>query len=299
MARALPDQHGLNAARAAQAAAAPAMVILFGSRATGRHRQHSDVDLLVVTNDSNPRPAAMAAYAGASRYLKANPPPVDAEVIGMTRTQFDRCRRANQHIAGQAARYGVIMNGAPLPQPPPRNDAYPDHWPETRRRIENAETWNRTLADLTASDHWHQELIGFAAQQAVENALKGWLSACNDHRTWGHRLSPLWNDLRSMEDWSQPGLTELYRAVRELFRMTEYTDPRHPGETADWLTDYAARYRYAGTPHRMTAATRRELQQKVDAVVTAVVNRIHAISGTAETDVYPAGLKPWNDPPPP
>ena len=40
-----PDRHALNVARAVQEEVAPTMVILFGSRATGRHREHSDVDL--------------------------------------------------------------------------------------------------------------------------------------------------------------------------------------------------------------------------------------------------------------
>ena len=39
------DQHALNIARVVQKEVAPAMVILFGSRATGRHREHSDVDI--------------------------------------------------------------------------------------------------------------------------------------------------------------------------------------------------------------------------------------------------------------
>ena len=292
-----PELHALNVARAAQQNAAPAMVILFGSRATGRYREGSDVDLLVVTDDDNPRGAEIRAYHAAREYMRANPPRLGTDVIGMTRAEFDRCRRANQHIAGQAARYGIVMNGETLAPPPPPPDRYPDHWPETRRRIESAEAWQRSLADMVDAEHWHQELVGFTAQQAVENALKGWLSAHNDSRTWGHELLELWVDIQNIEDWSDDTLSEAYRALPELFRYTHYVDPGHPQEAKDWLTDYAARYRYGGTAHRMSASERRELNEKVSAVVVVAVNRIHGLSGTNERDVYPDGIRPWDNPP--
>ena len=292
-----PEQHALNVARAAQHNAAPAMVILFGSRATGRYREGSDVDLLVVTDDDNPRGAEFRAYHAAREYMRANPPRLGTDVIGMTRAEFDRCRRANQHIAGQAARYGIVMNGETLAPPPPPPDGYPDHWPETRRRVESAEAWQRSLADMVDAEHWHQELVAFTAQQAVENALKGWLSAHNGSRTWGHELLELWVDIQNNEDWSDDTLSEAYRALPELFRYTHYVDPGHPQEAKDWLTDYAARYRYGGTAHRMSASERRELNEKVSAVVVVAVNRIHGLSGTNERDVYPDGIRPWDNPP--
>ena len=295
MATQAPEQHALNVARAAQQNAAPAMVILFGSRATGRHREGSDVDLLVVTDDGNPRGAEIRAYHAAREYMRANPPRLGTDVIGMTRAEFDRCRRANQHIAGQAARYGIVMNGESLAPPPPPRDGYPDHWPETRRRIESAEAWQHSLADMVDAEHWHQELVGFTAQQAVENALKGWLSAHNDSRTWGHELLDLWVDIRNIADHSDDTLSEAYRALQELFQYTHYVDSGRPEEAKDWLTDYAARYRYGGTTHRMSSSERRELNEKVNAVVVSVVNRIHALSGTNDRDVYPDGAKPWDN----
>ena len=115
------------------------MVILFGSRATGRHHEHSDVDLLVVTDNDGPSSAGLNAYHINQDYLKVNPPRLEIGVIRMTRKDFDYCRRANQHIAGQAARYGIIMTDEILGCPPDYDDGYPDHWVETRRRIENAE----------------------------------------------------------------------------------------------------------------------------------------------------------------
>ena len=289
-----PDPHAIAIARAVQERVAPDMVILFGSRATGRHHEHSDVDLLVVTDNDGPSSAGLNAYHINQDYLKVNPPRLEIGVIRMTRKDFDYYRRANQHIAGQAARYGVIMNGERLGPPPDYHDGYPEHWPETRRRIENAEKYNDTFNDLLDLNHWNQDAIGFLGQQAVENALKGWLSSYNDDRTFGHDLIPLWRDIQKIEDWSNLELGRVHEAVSGLFNLVEYEDPNRPGEECDWLTNYGVLYRYAGSSYHMSRQERLTLKEKVNNVVAAVVERIHAISGTTESDVYPEGIKPWD-----
>ena len=270
------------------------MVILFGSRATGRHHEHSDVDILVVTDDEGSSSTRFNAYHINQDHLKVDPPKLEIGVIRMTRKDFDYCRRANQHIAGQAARYGVVMNGETLGPPPDYHDGYQDHWPETRRRIENADKNNYSFNALLDSNHWNQDAIGFLAQQAVENALKGWLSAYNDDRTFGHDLIPLWRDIQQIEDWTNTELGRVYEALSELFNLVEYENPNRPGKECDWLTNFGVLYRYAGSSYHMSRQERLTLQEKVNAVVTTVIERIHAISGTTESDVYPEGIKPWD-----
>ena len=269
-------------------------MILFGSRATGRHHEHSDVDLLVVTDNEGPSNAGPNAYHINQDYLNVNLPRLEIGVIRMTRKDFDYYRRANQHIAGQAARYGVVMNGEILGPPPDYDDGYPDHWPETRRRIENAEKNNYSFNDFVDSDYWNQDAIGFLGQQAVENALKGWLSAYNDDRTFGHDLIPLWKDIQKIEDWSNPDHGRVHEAVSELFNLVEYEDPNRPGVECDWLTNYGVLYRYAGSSYHMSRQERLTLKEKVNDVIISVVERIHTISGTTEPDVYPEGIKPWD-----
>ena len=270
------------------------MVILFGSRATGRHHEHSDVDLLVVTKDESQLSAGLNAYHINQDYLKVKPPRLEIGVIRMTRKDFDYCRRANQHIAGQAARYGIIMNDETLGRSPDYDDGYPDHWAETRRRIENAEKNNYSFNDWLDSDYWNQDVIGFLAQQAVENPFKGWLSAYNDDRTFGHDLISLWRDIQNIEDWSNPELRRVYSPVSELFNLVEYEDPNRPGEECDWLTNYGVLYRYAGSSYQMSRHERLTLRENVNAAVAAIVERVHAISDTTDSDVYPEGIKPWD-----
>ncbi len=270
------------------------MVILFGSRATGRHHEHSDVDLLVVTDDEGSASAGPNAYHINQDYLNVNPPRLEIGVIRMTRKDFDYYRRANQHIAGQAARYGVVMNGEILGPPPDYDDGHPDHWPETRRRIENAEKNSYSFNALLDLNHWNQDAIGFLAQQAIENALKGWLSAYNDDRTFGHDLIPLWRDIQKIEDWSDPELSRVHEAVSELFNLVEYEDPNRPNKECDWLTNFGVLYRYAGSSYHMSGQERLTLQERVNAAIAAIIERIHDLSGTTDADVYPEGIKPWD-----
>jgi predicted nucleotidyltransferase/HEPN domain-containing protein len=289
------DPVALEIARAAQEAAEPAVVILFGSRARGDHRPNSDVDLLVITKEGNPRSAEFAACSGVAKHRELTGIDIPANVIGMTKEQFDRCRLAKQHIAGQADTQGITMSPERLEHSmTDPGDGYPAHWPATKQRLENLEEFGHHFNEMVEEEHWNQKLLGFLAQQAVENALKGWLSAHNDDRNWDHNLNRLWEGVQEIEDWSGPELQGAYRSVTELIEYTTYEDPEKPGTSRNWLSDYAVTYRYLGTSHRMTRAERLELQEKLNNAVAAIVDRTHAISGTAESDVYPEGVKPWD-----
>ena len=288
-----PDQHALNVARAVQEAVAPATVVLFGSRARNRHRENSDVDLLIIADGENPVGAEIRARNTAHAYLKANPPRLAVDVFSTTRGEFARCRRANQHIAGQAARYGVVMNGEDLDYPSGYQDSYPTHWPETRQRLENVEEFLHQFNQMVDENHWNQRLLGFGAQQAVENALKGWLSAYNDTRTFSHELVGLWTDIQNLEDWSGPDMEKLGNAVTGLFSCIQYEDPDRPGEAADRLTNYAVTYRYGRTFYRMTQKQRLELREAINDALAAIMDRIHAISGTTTADLWTEGQRPW------
>ena len=162
-----PDRHALNVADAVQDAVAPATVILFGSRAENRHREHSDIDLLIITGNGNPQGAEIVARKAASAYMKSNPPRHGVDVISMTRKEFDRCRTANQHVAGQAARYGIVMNGENLGHSSRQEDAYPDHWVETSNA---SKTSTNTF---TNSTRWLMKTTG---------ARSYWASAPNKPR---------------------------------------------------------------------------------------------------------------------
>ena len=84
------DPFGLKIAAAAQESDPDATVILFGSRARGDHRPDSDVDLLVVRDDTLPRPAprSKAEAEAARREFLRLLGGIGHDNVSMTRRQF-------------------------------------------------------------------------------------------------------------------------------------------------------------------------------------------------------------------
>ena len=279
-----PDATGLAAAQAAQDAARPAVVILFDSRARRDWREHSDIDLLVITGEEDTRAAQGGAHWGVQVWEEQRHSGLQVDIIPMTRRQFERCRRAKQHIAGQADTYGVVMSGEELEYRSGYEDEYPDHWPATINSIEN---------EMLDASHWDQAIMGMSAQRAVENALEGVLSCLNAATGYSHNLLDTWKDLQSLAQFRQQAPEELLAAGQSLFEYLKYPDPKGPGEYLDWLTEYAAHYRYFRSSYTISQTDRLELQSLVNSLVEALVEHTYRLSGATPQDVYPDGLRPW------
>jgi hypothetical protein len=286
-----PDQHALNIARAVQREVAPNIVILFGSRVTGQHRDDSDVDLLVVSLDGSKK--GSSAGRAASTYMNKYPPFLEVNIVNMTLAEFQRNRRAKQHLAGQADHYGVAIGIERTNYGTEYEDAYPDHWPATRQRLENTAEWSKQFNDMVDENHWNQKLMGFSAQQEVENALRGLLSVHNDPTTFRHGLDGIWEYyVDTYYDPNDPETKELYESVTRLFDHTTYENPESPTGNSNWLVKYAADYRYNISPRPMDRSEKVELQNVVNDATNRLVDRIHELSGTTEDDVFPDGV-PW------
>ena len=221
-----PDPRACVVARAVEEAVRPDRVILFGSRARGDFRPDSDIDLLIVTG---PGPVDRRAYqrTSAAAHHKVEQvygEPMGVDLVHLSEDVFHDGRRARNHVAGQAVRDGFDANGDKVNYDNPT----PTNWPDIRQRIANAERELRVL-NILVEGNADQEAIGFHAQQAIENALKGWISALD-------------TDYRNIHD-----LAELIAIIR-----------RHPqesdtpaGEQLTWLTSYAVEYRYEGAQVQM------------------------------------------------
>ena len=135
---------------------------------------------------------------------------------------------------------------------------------ETKQRLENVDEYLYEFNRMVDENHRGQKLLGFCAQQAVENALKGWLSAYNDDRTFGHELTDLWKMSRKSKTGSNPGADELRQSVAKLFGCIYYEDPDNPGVSSDWLSKYATIYRYGRTSHQITREELAELHEAVN-----------------------------------
>ena len=246
-----PDPRACAVARAVAEAVRPDRVILFGSRARGDFRPDSDIDLLIVTG---PGPVDRRAYQRTSavahhKVEQVYGEPMGVDLVHLSEDAFHDGRRARNHVAGQAVRDGFDANGDKVNYDNPT----PTNWPDIRQRIANAERELRVL-NILVEGNADQEAIGFHAQQAIENALKGWISALD-------------TDYRNIHD-----LAELISIIR-----------RHPqerdtpaGEQLTWLTSYAVEYRYEGAQVQMD--DRFALLAGTTATVQAIIARIRTLA---------------------
>ncbi len=251
------DPRARAVAQAVYDAVHPLAVILFGSRARGDYRDDSDVDLLVITGDDADDRAtytdASAAARKKSREVYGRLTSVD--VVQFTESKFAYCRRARNHIAGQAVRDGVIVSEKPLDP----GNREPTNWPDIEQRFIVATRNLRglmTMIDYPPESDSPQEIVGFLAQQAVENALKGWISALGGEYDRTHNLGELIGKIRQY-----PG---------------EGNTPA--GESLDWLTRYAVEYRYGGAVIKIE--DRRELLGVVTDLVDTIADRIKTLTGS-------------------
>ena len=256
------DPKARAVAKAVYDALRPRSVILFGSRARGDFRRDSDVDLLIITDvdrlsrdeyvlaceAANAKSAEM--YGARSRF--------GVDVVNMSEEKFRHCRRAKNHVAGQAARDGVDMNGDRIPP----DGQEPDNMPDIRQRIINAKRNLHDLRGLVENEGYSfsQETVGFLAQQAVENILKGWISALD-------------GEYKNIHDIA---------ALAEIVRKYPEEEDSDAGEQLFWLTNYAVEYRYEGAIVHMD--DRHELLHIVSETVLAIIERIGELTGSEEWD---------------
>ena len=276
-----PDPTGLAVAQAVQDSIRPDTVILFGSRARGDHHPNSDVDLLIVCGNGTIVPSSRAKKA-IREHWRNHPAPPRVDIVTVERERFDYCRRAKNHVTAQALRDGVIMSGEGLDPSGRRDDGYPDSWPDVKERLQ---AMYRHLGAFTREiDHpdGEQEIYGFQAQQAVENALKAWLSAADlDYR----RVHDLEETAAVLFGDAGESRTLAAEQLRLLMDYTRFEEREHPGDYDNWLTRYAVNYRYSGTSFRMTDLDRNRFRAEINLAVHSFANRAYELTGTGEADV--------------
>ena len=251
-----PDPKACAVARAVGEVVHPAKVILFGSRARGDFTPDSDIDLLIISDSGsvNQQTYQRTSAAAHRKVEELYGGLIDVDLVRMSEGAFHDGRRARNHVAGQAVRDGFDAKGDKVAYDNPQ----PTNWPDIRQRIANAERYLSDLEVLTENPRSSQETIGFHAQQALENALKGWISALDA-------------DYRNTHD-----LTKLIAIVRQHPAENDTS----AGERLAWLTEYAVRYRYAGA--EVVMDDRFALLAAVTETVEAIIARIRVLVATEE-----------------
>ncbi len=254
------DPKAVAVARAVYEAARPEWVILFGSRARGDYREDSDIDLMMICEGRMSKDDYMKAQSAAGDAARAvYGTNYGVDLLPIRKSVYLRCRGGINHVAAQAARDGVDMNGE-------KEDYEPDvernfDWEDVRQRVINADRNFRDLQAMTGADV-SQEAIGFHAQQALENILKGWISAVGVSYGNTHDLE------------------ELLKIIKTI---PEEMDTR-AGEELQWLTSYAVEYRYWGAEIEMEAPE--ELHRAIARVVAAIEERIKELTSVEELPRY-------------
>ncbi|MDE2889964.1 MAG: HEPN domain-containing protein [Gemmatimonadota bacterium] len=258
--RKAPDPKACAVARAVGEAVRPNRVILFGSRARGDYSPHSDIDLLIITDSdfTNQQEYQDTSAAAHRKVDELYGDLIGVDLVHLGEKSFHDGRRARNHVAGQAVRDGFDGNGDKVDYDNPE----PSNWPDIRQRIANARRSLRDLEVLAEDSRSSQEAIGFHAQQAMENALKGWISALDA-------------DYRNTHD-----LAKLAAIVRR------HPDEIHTpaGEKLAWLTGYAVRYRYADA--QVVIEDRDALLSAVTETVEAIIDRIRTLNATPNEDPW-------------
>ena len=254
------DPKARAVAKAVYDALNPRSVILFGSRARGDFRRDSDIDLLIITDGErggNDRHGAArnAAYAKSAEVYGARNR-LGVDFLYMSEDKFRHCRRAKNHVAGQAARDGVDMNGEPVPP----DDQPPDNSLDIIPKIAVAK---RNLSDLSIGievPESSQEMIGFLSREAVVNAMKGWISALDDE----------YRNIRSIAE------------LAAIIRNHPEEESSRAGERLRRLADCVVEYQHRDEPAGIRMDDRHELFRVVSETVSAIMERIEILTNTEE-----------------
>ena len=160
-----------------------------GSRASGDHREDSDIDLFVATTGGG---GSLDTEAAAREWLEKHPPDRYASAMEMNREKFLRFIKVAQSFAGQAVRHGIAMNGEKFRWP---CQLLPDD-PELR---ETVGMWLGLTAghieslDLRRKRGWKwSDISGQDAGWALERGVKALLTALNDPVRFRHGITPMW-----------------------------------------------------------------------------------------------------------
>ena len=178
-------------ASAAGSAVDARCVILFGSRARGDHRHDSDIDLAVVTAETeldaqqrhDLRERARAAALSAAVEL-----PNHIDVIVWTDAEYRVKKRSINHVAGRAWREGMVLYGVHETLPGEEIVSELDNARELMRMCQRQLRGINNMHDETL---FPEELFGFHAQRGAELAFKAWITLLGQRYERTHNVTDL------------------------------------------------------------------------------------------------------------
>ena len=270
-----PDPEALALARKMQGRLQPAEVILLGSRAVGDHRYDSDVDLMAVAPASS---GATGADEILRRLLAGKYEVPVVNVVTITREEFRRTAPLAQSRAGQAARHGVTPEGRSL-----------NYRPEREPRSE--EIRQATIFWLTlAEDHLdaftvfseselltRSHITAFEAQQALERAFKGLLTAGNDDARFRRDAALMWRHFESARPVANLNGA---RAMEQLLSATA-----EPDGQGCRLTAFSEAFRRGDLMPKLSEPEQQAVARHLAPAVNALIAEALVRSGGTREDI--------------
>ena len=263
-----PDPCAIAIARKVYRAVQPDAVILYGSRARGDHRLDSDVDLMVIlTGTPGTRPKPLPSIPAS---------PYDVNILVRDLHWFQRCRRARNHVAARAAREGVIIGGEALDQPIDTEDGYPDGWPDVKHNLELAHDYLYLMVKATSVS---PAARGECVRQVMEHVLRGWISAVDlDY--------PITRNITELGDIITSSRTEsAHPAAHHLHRFLDYIQAPRGDVGLDMLTRYGLGEDRGALNRSITRLQMEKLVAEAHQLSTAIIDRVHDITGTCQADL--------------
>lgn len=232
-------------------------VLLFGSRARGDHKAHSDVDLAVILCepessltpqrrlDLETQGFAIAESIGGGLFRH-----VDVRV--WTEAGYRAEKRSINHVAGRSWREGKILFGSHEMLAGEETVA---ELPHVRELMGIAQGQFRTLNGMRDEEVFREEDFGFHAERVTELTLKAWIALTGEQYRLTHFLHQLFDQLE------EAGAPEA-RQFRDLSS----------------LTNYAVVYQYR------TIASPMMDRERVTGDVRALVDYVHSLLEQAEAE---------------
>ena len=234
------DHSAIRVAERVERIAQPELAILFGSRARGTHREHSDLDIMLVTGvepDSEYRAdvAAQAAAFADAIYQK----PVEVQIAWRNVEEFRRNRRFVNSVETNARQEGVVVGSDSIRCEDEAVESEYD-WREYDAMLNGAQRrLGRFQRDAAADEE--DEFIGESAQSALERAMNALLEAHQTPYTRTHNIADLLGAIRradpEMREFRLPIAPDIYS---QYAGSMAYVMPK-PNTELTSVDEYAAK----------------------------------------------------------
>ena len=234
------DYNAVRVAEEVKRIAQPELAILFGSRAKGTHHEHSDLDIMLVTDtDPDQEYRANVAAEAAAYAERLYPQPVAIQLVWRRVDEFRRNRHYVNSVETNARKEGVIVGAGGSRYEDEAVESEYD-WGEYDRMLDGAQRrLGRFQRDVAAAEE--DEFIGESAQSALERAMKVLLEAHQAPYARTHSISDLLGSIRrtdpEMREFRLPISPDIYS---QYAGSMAYVTPK-PNAELTAIDEYASK----------------------------------------------------------